>query len=68
MTLPFLWENYIFFLKKEVKKLRFQTETSPVSNKTRTLPYVFKELGKKCFGINKIEDKIYLERLLNILK
>ena len=28
----------------------------------------FKDLGKKCFSINKIEDKEYLERIINKIK
>ena len=28
----------------------------------------FKDIGTKCFGINKVEDKKYLKELLNIIK
>ena len=28
----------------------------------------FKDLGKKCFGINKIEDQEYLEKIIKGVK
>ena len=61
-------ERFCFKLtEEEYSALRFQFETANTNNMSRSVPYAFKDLGIKCFTINRVDNSFLLDCILQYL-
>ena len=63
-------DSFCFKLTEEEYKcvnLKFQIETSNNNNMSRSVPYAFKDLGIKCFTINRVDNSFLLDCILQYL-
>ena len=61
-------DSFCFKLtEEEYSDLRFQVETANTNNMSRSVLYAFKDLGVKCFAINKVDNSFLLDCILKYL-
>ena len=61
-------ERFCFKLtEEEYSALRFQFETANTNNMSRSVSYAFKDLGIKCFTINRVDHPFLLDCILKYL-